>query len=240
MLKSWTIRIKSAKESALLTPIIRGRIMKTVIRFGILFFYIVTFFNFSARGEKSYGELHSIDFPKVITVPKDFGKDMNVSYQIYYIYHGKSIVSDQKDGWSFDYLLNYSPIGKISYLDKDGKPLPGAIKFFTKNGIDWMLPIAKVGGGDNFVEPFLLNGERRVIEIKLFSPGIFENTDIDEAIEDKSLSKIRIFIDKVEVQWKYIVNVRNGKDHIQEGEFIINVNKLIEIEVKYEDEKCEK
>jgi len=214
--------------------------MKTAIRFVILFFYIFMFLNFPIWGEKAYGSFHSIDYPKVITIPKNFKKDMDVAYKICFVYHGENIVSNAESRWSFDCLMNYIPIGKISYLNKDGKPLSGAMKFFTKNGMNRMLPTAKASGGDNFVEPFFLNGEKTNIEFSVLNSLIFEFTDIDEAIEEKSLSKIRISIDMVKVDWKYIVRVRKGKDHIQEGEFIINVNKTIEIKIKYEDERCEK
>lgn len=211
--------------------------MKPIIIVTFLLFYIFMFLNFPVWSEKSYVALHSIDYPKVITIPKNFKKDMNVSFKIHYIYLGKSIVPDGDSPRSYYYSLNYTQLGKTFYLTKDGRTLPGARKHFNN---DRMLPTGKGGGGDNFVEPMLVKGEKDNIEIKVLSPWIFEHTDLDESIEEKSLSSIRISIGLVNVEWIYVVCDKDGKERIQEGEFYINVNKTIEIKVKYEGEKGEK
>jgi hypothetical protein len=183
----------------------------------------------------------SIEYSKVIIIKENDNDICPVSCKINYIYNGKSIVNPGIDNiWAYHFFLDYSPKGKISYLTSSGESLPGAAKFFKDDGKDGLPAIVDVRGADYIIEPGLTRGEKDTIEIDLLSPWLFEHTDIDEAIAEKSLSSIKLSIESVDVRWKYILRTKDGTDHVQEGEFTVAVDKTIEINIKYKNKHGKK
>jgi hypothetical protein len=215
--------------------------MNTKIIITILCSIIPLILNIPIWSQKPLGTLHSIEYSKVIIIAGNDNDVWPVSCKINYIYNGKSIVApDIVNSWSYDFFLDYRPKGNISYLTVSGESLPGAAEFFKKDGKDRLLPIAKVRGSDGIIEPGLTRGEKDTIDIQLLSPWLFKNTDLDEAIAEKSLSSIKLYIEAVDVRWKYILRMKDGKDHVQEGEFTIAVDKTIEINIKYKNKNGKK
>ena len=210
--------------------------MNTKIIITILCSIIPLVINVPIWSQTPLGTLHSIDYSKVIIIAGNGNDAWPVSCKINYIYNGKSIlVPDIDNSWSYDFFMDYRPKGKISYLTCSGEPLPGAAEFFKKDGKDRLLPIAKARSSDDIIEPGLTRGEKDTIDIQLLSPWLFKNTDIDEAIAEKSLTSIKLYIESVDVRWKYILRMKDGKDHVQEGKFTIAVDKTIEINIKYKN-----
>ena len=215
--------------------------MNTKIIITILCSIIPLILNVPIWSQTPLGTLHSIDYSKVIIIAGNGNDVWPVSCKINYIYNGKSIVvPDIDNSWSYDFFLDYRPKGKISYLTGSGESLPGAAEFFKKDGKDRLLPIAKARSSDDIIEPGLTRGEKDTIDIQLLSPWLFKNTAIDEAIAEKSLSSIKLSIEAVDVRWKYILRMKDGKDHVQEGEFKIAVDKTIEINIKYKNKDGKK
>jgi hypothetical protein len=211
------------------------------IKFITRFISILSFFLFvptvqNLFSDFSLGTFHTIDYPKVIIIAGNSNEVWPVSCNINYIYNGKSILVPGIDNsWSYDFSLDYRPKGNISYLTASGESLPGAAEFFKKDGKDRLLPIAKVRSADYIIEPGLTRGEKDTIDIQLLSSWLFKNTDIDEAIAEKSLASIKLSIEAVDVRWKYILRTKDGKGHVHEGEFTIAVDKIIEINIKYKN-----
>lgn len=186
----------------------------------------------------SYGVLQSIDYNKTILIPKDFNIKNEVHYTINYVYHGDSIVSNDNHEGYYACYLSYLPAGNIYFFTKNGKILPGAKEFFKRCGISACKILGKSKGGFA-VESLLINKEKESIKMKIFSPYIFKNTDIDEAIKKRELSSILIIINDIQVKWE-MRDEPKGKERIRKGEFSLTVNKKIKIEIKYEDERqCE-
>jgi hypothetical protein len=216
------------------------------IKFITRFISILSFFLFvptvqNLFGDFPLGTLHSIEYSKVIIIAGNGNDVWPVSCKINYIYNGKSIAFPDIDNiWSYDFFLDYSPKGKISYLTSKGESLPGAADFFKDDGKDGLPSIAKARGADYIIEPGLTRGEKDTINIQLLYPWLFKNTDIDEAMAKKSLSSIKLSIETVDVQWKYVLWTKDGKDHVQEGEFTIVVDKTIEIKIKYKNKDGKK
>jgi hypothetical protein len=208
--------------------------MYTKIIITILYSIIPLVLNVPICSQTPLGALQSIDYSKVIIIEENGNDIWPVSCKINYIYNGKSIVNPGIDNiWSYDFFLDYRPKGKVSYLTGSGESLPGAAEFFKDDGKDGLPAIVEVRGADYMIEPGLTRGEKDTIDIQLLSPWLFKNTDIDEAIAEKSLSSINLSIEAVDVRWKYILRMKDGKDHVQEGEFTIAVHKTIEIKIKY-------
>jgi hypothetical protein len=208
--------------------------MNTKIIITILCSIIPLVLNVPICSQTPLGTFHSIDYSKVIIIEENGNDICTVSCKINYIYNGKSILfPDIDNSCSYVFFLDYSPKGKISYLTASGESLPVAAEFFKDEGKDGLPLIGQARSSDFTIEPGLTRGEKDTIEIDLLSPWLFEHTDIDEAIAEKSLSSIKLSIESVDVHWKYILRTMDGTEHIQEGEFTVTVNKTIEINIKY-------
>ena len=145
------------------------------------------------------------------------------------------MVSNDNRHGNHSYYLLYSPKGTIHYFNTKKKMLPGALQLFKKCGLDACKILGKDGSG-NLVEPLLINNAIESIEIDIFSPFIFEKTDIDEAINAKKLSQIVIIIEEIEIEWKLTDQMDKEQPRVREGSYMMKVNKTIKIKVKYEKE----
>jgi hypothetical protein len=201
----------------------------------ITFCGILLLFNSIDYPGEAYCVFDSIEYPKIILIPKKFNNEMKVSYFIKYKYFGESLVSNDNRPGGHSYYLGYFPKGIIHYFTREKKILPGAMKFFKECGLSACIMLGKMGGG-NTVEPLLINKGIEQIEIDIFSPSIFEDTDIDEAIKAKELSKIVIAINEIKIKWRLTDQEYKEQPRVRKGEYMMKVNKTIKIKVKYEDE----
>ena len=197
---------------------------------GILFL----FNSLSSPGDPPYCVFDSIEYPKTIFIQKQPNRNLKMSCFIKYRYYGESLVSNDNKVGYFSSKLYYFPKGEIYYFTKDKRILPDALKFFLKCGLSSCSVIGKdISGYD--VYPLLINRDLESIEIEIFSPFIFENTDIDEAIEKSELAMILINIDEIKIKWSMTDQEYKDQSRVRKGEYIMKVNKTIKIKVKYED-----
>ena len=198
----------------------------------LTFFGIILLTNSIGFAGETYCVFNSIEYPKTILIPKVFRGEKEIHYTINYKYHGESIVSNDNHEGYYACYISYLPEGKVYFFTKDGKMLPGAKKFFKRCGIYACKMLGKSKGGFA-VEPLLINNGKESIEMKIFSPYIFKNTDIDEAIIKRKLSSILIIIHDIQVKWE-MRDEPKGKERIRMGEFKFDVNKIIKIKIRYE------
>lgn len=197
-------------------------------------FWAILLINSQCYPGEPYCVFDSIEYPKTIFIPKKFNNEMKISYYIKYKYFGESLVSNDNRPGHHSYYLLYSPKGTIRYYTTEKKVLPGALEFFKKCGLAACKILGKDGGG-NSVEALLINKDIESIEIDVFSPFIFERTDINEAINSKKLSAIVIIIDEIKIEWKLTDQMHGEQPRVRKGECVMKVNKTIKIKVKYEE-----
>jgi hypothetical protein len=197
------------------------------------FWGILFLFNSPGYPGEAYCVFDSIEYPKTIFIQKQSERNLKMSCFIKYRYYGESLVSNDNKVGHFSSKLYYFPKGKIYYFTKDKRILPEALKFFLECGLTSCSVIGKdISGYD--VYPLLINKDLESIEIDIFSPFIFEKTDIDEAINAKKLNQIVIIIDEIEIEWKLTDQMDKEQPRVREGSYMMKVNKTIKIKVKYE------
>ncbi len=206
-------------------------------------FFIFVSCCFPSVAERSYLKYYSVEYPKEILIPRNFNRnEFTVKYGIRYSFHGDSIVSsDEKYDWS---IHSKSPIimGRIIFIDKRGNILPKAFNFFRYDLTGNIIYTDDLCV-ENDARKIFLKDELNIIELDLLSPIIFKETDIAEAIENKTLTKILINIDIVKINWSLTLRMYKEQnnpfepsfvDTEKKGVFEFKINKKIKIKIKYE------
>ena len=180
-------------------------------------FFIMVLFPFMPEEEEPLFELVSMKYPKEIIISKDWkGEELKDKIELCYQYNGEDIVGESAHIHPWMRVMIY-------YINKKGEILPEAFNIQRKqSGVNiggkiWGI----VHGGVLFKRHQLFKGE-----IGLLDDFVFEHTEVDEAIQKKELSKIKVRMNELDISWGV-----NGAD---KNEYKTKINKTLEINVRYD------
>ena len=184
---------------------------KTFVLFAAMLFLFI------GKDKDPLFELVSMKYPKEIVISKDWkGEELKDKIELCYQYNGEDIVGESAHIHPWMRLMIY-------YINKKGEILPEAFNIQRKqSGVNiggkiWGI----VHGGVLFKRHQLFKGE-----IGLLDDFVFEHTEVDEAIQKKELSKIKVRMNELDISW--------GVNETEENEYKIKINKKIKIKVRYE------
>ncbi len=183
--------------------------------FFMVFFMML--FPFISEDKEPLFELVSMKYPKEIVISKDWkGEELKDKIELCYQYNGEDIVGEVAHIHPWMRVMIY-------YINKKGEILPEAFNIqriqsgVFIGGKGW----GKHPGGVLFKRKQLFKGE-----IGLLNDFLFEHTEVDEAIQKKELSKIKVRMNELDISW--------GVNETEENEYKIKINKKIKIKVRYE------
>ncbi len=179
-------------------------------------FFIMMLFPFISEDKEPLFELVSIKYPKEIVISKDWeGEGLKDKIELCYQYNGEDIVGQSAHIHPWMRVMIY-------YINKKGEILPEAFNIQREqSGVNIGGKIwGKHPGGVLFKRHQLFKGE-----IGLLNDFLFEHTEVDEAIQKKELSKIKVRMNELDISW--------GVNEA-ENEYKIKINKTIKIKVRYE------
>ena len=204
----------------------------------VLVFLILVIIN-QRYSEMDYFNLEFIKFPKEITISKNIEmEELNVVIKCYYKYNGPTTVCKGNKGF-FRYYIS----GDILYFDSKGDILECASKYIQRikdnlknEKINDIIELTYEGGPissrrDVLFVPFAKDCIYSSY-VSVINSLILKSSCIEKVIKEKRLSKIRVKIFKILIEWSSITN-----DSVIQGwqkkSFIIDVNQEIDIKVIY-------
>lgn len=180
--------------------------------------------------------LNSIDYPREITVKTANFSEIKESIKISYKYFGKEIVSNYGRHADYYFHFFYDLNGGILYYDSSGSLL--SLDDSNSNTKNDLVGLSCELSG-NYIGTLFANKKIYSFEIPISSTfPDFDASDTGQFIKKKAISYVVICIGKVILDWEEIEEDTKSKNHgkpFRGGRLILNVNKTIKINVKYED-----
>ena len=190
--------------------------------FFMVFFMML--FPFTSEEEEPLFQFEFIKYPKEIVVPKDWKKvGLDDKAVVYYRYNGRDIISCVG---KFSVSGSTSFSGNIYYIDKKGK-------IFLKASYENIMPTilwSKFGTSDAVA---YASGAVYSQEIEILFPFKQKDTKLEEAINKKELSKIKMTINECTIELKLEEGWKTWKE-LMKREFKFKINKTLEMSVRYE------
>ena len=182
-----------------------------------------------------YVKFESIEYPEeIILSSKDFEKELTKKKLIIkYKYLGEDFMSDICKKGKYSCTRTYDIDGMIFYLDKHGHFLPAAFNYYKQHGLKVFFYSELISGylGSSGLGIFKKN-DLNIIEMNIFDPFCYikdKETGIIESIKSQRISAILVIIKDV----KIFLELSQDGEEIKKGKFKIEINKVLNIKVKY-------
>jgi len=187
--------------------------------------FIMILFPFISEDKKPLFQFEFIKYPKEIVVPKDWKKaEFNAKAVVYYRYNGRDIISCEGK-FSVSRYTSFS--GNIHYIDKKGK-------IFQIDSRENILPKILWSKSGNSDAVAYASGAVYSQEIEILFPLKQKDTKLEEAINKKELSMIKMTINECTIELKLEEGWKIWKE-LMKREFKFKINKTLEMSVRYDN-----
>lgn len=185
-------------------------------------------------------EFLSIECPKEVFISDDMNvRDLEEKCIIKYKYLGEDFVIKKNDKKnikenSITFLHKYINVfGEIYYIDDEGRILPCLESCSKEYKKDFGFTRYSISHSYNCEHSIFKNKEIYSLSLSIFDESIFDQTDIDEAILNKTLSAIVIIIEKIKVRWEVDCPEYNSKGKVE----LDDINRAKIIKIRYKGKK---